>query len=387
MKVNDLLFLDRCCDLALLGGAAVSPNPRVGAVLVHQGRIIGEGFHQQAGGAHAEVECVRSVQPEDRPLIPEATLYVSLEPCCFHGRTPACTSLIQEQGIKEVVIGQIDQTAQVSGKGISILTSAGVNVRCFPEHLASQKVARERQVFATEKRPFIQLKYAQSADGFLAPLGNEAYWISSPQSRILTHRWRSRSGAILVGAKTVIQDNPQLNSRLYPGPDPLRIVVDPKGQCRGDELVFQKHSSNAPTLWLRPDAAIKSTVDQLEIIDLSKQLPAGKYWGKGLLQLIFERLHQKELHHLTVEGGAAILRLFIETGQWDEIVRFTNPQKYFVTGIEAPSLRLRAREPKAPTPTRVDNAQLDDPSIRKTVTAPEVQKIGGDILEVFYPQS
>ncbi|MEM7574946.1 MAG: bifunctional diaminohydroxyphosphoribosylaminopyrimidine deaminase/5-amino-6-(5-phosphoribosylamino)uracil reductase RibD [Bacteroidota bacterium] len=375
MKVNDLLFLDRCCDLARLGGAAVSPNPRVGAVLVYQGRIIGEGFHQQAGGAHAEVECVRSVQQEDRPLIPKATLYVSLEPCCFHGRTPACTSLIQEQGIKEVVIGQIDQTAEVSGKGISILTSAGVNVRSYPAHKGCQQVARERQVFATEKRPFVQLKYAQSADGFLAPLENTTYWISSPQSRILTHRWRSRSGAILVGAKTVIQDNPQLNSRLYPGPDPLRIVVDPKGQCSGKELVFQEQSSNAPTLWLRPDAAIESTADQLEIIDLSKRLPSNEYWGKGLLKFLFAILHQRELHQLTVEGGAAILRLFLEAGQWDEILRFTNPQKYFGAGVEAPSL------------TRLSGTQPDGQHIRGAVTAPEVQKIGGDILEVFYPRS
>ena len=355
MEASDLLFLNRCCDLARLGGAAVSPNPRVGAVLVYQGRIIGEGFHAQAGGPHAEVQCVHSVHLEDQPLIPHSTLYVSLEPCCFHGRTPACTDLILENGIRKVVIGQIDQTAAVSGKGIQILTSAGVSVRTYTQHQGCQKVALERQIFATQKRPYVQLKYAQTADGFLAPADQRPYWISSAESRILTHRWRTRTGAILVGANTVLKDDPQLNSRLYPGPDPLRIVVDPKGLCSGEERIFQSDSSKAPTLWLRPKMKAK-TKEQVEIYALSSN-PGQAIWGKELINIIFQLCHEKALHHLTVEGGSSMLELFLNGGYWDEITRFINPKKVFAKGLLAPQLDL---------------------------TPAEVQNIGGDTLEVFY---
>lgn len=218
-------FLRRCFDLAKLGAGNVSPNPMVGAVLVHQGRIIGEGFHSHYGGPHAEVEAVRSVSPSDQSLIRESTLYVSLEPCCVHGRTPPCTNLILDMGIPRVVISNLDESPGVNGKGIRLLEEAGVEVHTHVLEDEGLPYSRIRNTFVRNRRPYIVLKYARSADGFLGR-ENESVWLTNGISKRLVHKWRSEVDAILVGTQTLRVDDPGLTNRLYFGKSPIRLVLD-----------------------------------------------------------------------------------------------------------------------------------------------------------------
>lgn len=329
--MNDSAFLQRCFDLAKLGRGFVSPNPTVGAVLVHQGRIIGEGFHRRYGGPHAEVEAVRSVTASDRPFINESTLYVSLEPCCIFGRTPPCTNLILAEGIPRVVVAQRDLTPEVSGRGLSILQAAGVSVTEIPSE-PGLAVSLPRQFFVANKRPYIFLKFAQSADGFMAPAGDAPYWITHSISRRLVHRWRTQTGALLVGGRTVKRDNPQLTSRYFPGPHPLRVVVARSLETSKPKQVF---TDGLPTLLFSPEPPVNAP--GLEHIPLQ---PAQDW-----LELVLRELHQRRINHLTVEGGAEVLRRFIEANLWDEAVVFVGTNNYFRGGLPAPPL------PASPTTT------------------------------------
>ncbi|MEM6396363.1 MAG: bifunctional diaminohydroxyphosphoribosylaminopyrimidine deaminase/5-amino-6-(5-phosphoribosylamino)uracil reductase RibD [Bacteroidota bacterium] len=351
-SILDAIFLNRCCDLGHLAGPGSSPNPKVGAVLVYEGRIIGEGYHKLAGHAHAEVNCLASVKEADKHLIPDATIYISLEPCCFYGRTPACTDLILKSGIKKVVIGQLDQTPEVSGQGVDILRRAGIQVEMYPDHSGCRELAAERQVYVSEDRPYIILKWAQSADGFLAPKTGEKYWITSSLSRKLTHRWRAQTKAILVGAGTVLADDPSLTTRFYSGADPIRVIFDPKNRCRGNERVFINNST-ATTLWFKSEASSSEFSSSREVTDPA---PAGLAGAGGQLYknvkttleitlpqkeeewlpYILSELHQREINQLTVEGGAQTLNLFLKYHLWDEIRRLTGTEVRFGQGLAAP---------------------------------------------------
>lgn len=337
-------FLQRCCDLANLTDAGVSPNPRVGAVLVHGGRIIGEGLHARSGQAHAEVNCLAAVRPADRHLIPQSTLYVSLEPCCFYGRTPACTDLIQRNNIQRVVIGQRDMTAEVNGKGIDILRTAGVEVLEFPDFTPARRLVAPRQLFAAAGRPYVMLKYARSADGFLAPRGAANYWITAPPARRLVHFWRSRTNAIAVGAGTVIADDPRLDTRLYPGPSPLPIVFDPRNRIESTDLRLWRRTDGRRPLVFQTEPAT-SLVKIAEVVQLpkvdrdsfdwrsSKASVASRRW----LDLLHETLLDHDCNHLTVEGGAGLLGLYLAAGIWDEARVFTSRTVRFGAGLPAPS--------------------------------------------------
>ena len=309
---QDLSYLFRTVQLAELGDGRVLDSPRVGSLLVHDHKIIGEGYHKQAGSAHAEVNCLAAVSPADRHLIPKSTLYVSLEPCCVVGKTGACSTLILNAGIKTVVIGQRDSTPGVSGGSVELLRRAGLTVREYPDFAPAVAPYLHRHVLVTRARPYVLLKFAQSADGYLRPGDRTApYWITNPISRRLVHRWRARTNAIVIGARTLLDDDPLLTTRLWPGPNPLPIVVDPRSRASGQERIFRGKS--APLVYTP--------------VDLSQ----------SSLREMLEDLASRRLAHVTVEGGAALLSAFLEAGLWDEARVFTGSSR-FGGGLPAPRM-------------------------------------------------
>ncbi|CAH0999729.1 Riboflavin biosynthesis protein RibD [Neolewinella maritima] len=330
--MKNIDILGRTAQLASLADSRVRDNPRVGAVLLHEGRIIGEGYHQVAGQAHAEVNCLDSVAAADRSLIPESVMYVSLEPCCIKGRTPACTGLILKEHIRKVVFAQRDTTDEISGRGAGILREAGIRVKEYPDFGPTRATNAGRSVFTTEHRPFILLKYAQSADGFLRPKDRDrSYWITNPISRRLTHRWRTQTNAVLVGARTIIDDDPQLNARLFPGPDPRPVVIDLRDRLTGKEGIFQAGGQRPLVFTGRKAAKLKADTIEMKDKELSKKA----------FRRIMKKLYELKLGHVTVEGGATLLHAFLEHGLWDEARVFTGTGR-FGTGLPAPVLPATA---------------------------------------------
>lgn len=311
----------------MLGDGRVRDNPRVGAVLVHGDRIIGEGYHRIAGQGHAEVNCLASVRAEDRGLIPESTLYVSLEPCCIAGRSGACTTSIQRENIKTVVFAQRDPTPGVAGESVQIMQKAGIVVREYPDFEATKRPNKHRHTLVTLQRPYVTLKYARSTDGFIRPADREAaYWITDPLSRCLVHRWRAKTSAILVGGRTVVEDNPSLNTRLFPGPDPRPVIVDLRNRCTGKEKLFDG-SGEAPLVFasrLRPELSG-------EVVVMDESL------NKAALTQVLNKLVEQRLGNVTIEGGATLLNAFIAAGFWDEARVFTGTIR-FGSGLPAPHL-------------------------------------------------
>lgn len=288
MEVNDI-YMRRAISLALRGKFNVSPNPMVGAVIVSpDGKIIGEGYHRKCGEAHAEVNAIDAVK--DKELLRDCTLYVTLEPCSHYGHTPPCADLIIRMGIPRVVVGCLDTSAKVNGKGVQRLRDAGVEVvvGCLEEECRSLNVvfflAHE------ENRPFIVLKWAQSADGFIGAYCDpgERVSISTPLTSMLVHRIRSFTDAIMVGSGTVILDNPMLTVRKWPGKSPLRVVLDRRKRLSGNCNIF---SGDAKTLVVTDDKPLKEIVKDL-------------YANHGVTSLL-------------VEGGTHLLQSFIDEGLWD----------------------------------------------------------------------
>lgn len=341
-------FLLRCAQLAALATGLVGDSPRVGAVLVHHGRIIGEGYHRRAGGAHAEVNCLAAVAEPDRPLIAGATLYVSLEPCCIAGRTGACTDVICRQGIRKVVFAQRDATRGVDGNSVRILTAAGIEVLEFPDFAPTLAVNAHRRILTLEDRPRVTLKWAQSTDGYLRPADrNQRYWITNPVSCRLVHRWRADTSAILVGGRTVVDDDPALTTRLFPGPNAVPVVLDPRDRVTGRERLFQGVGER-PILFagtVRTDVA-------------ADVVPVGSRLNEGACTQVLGELAKRGVGQLTVEGGAAVLRAFLAAGVWDEARVFTGRSR-FGGGVAAPKL----------------------PGVKLV----SVQNVCGDRLEVFAP--
>ena len=325
-------FIRRCFDLARLGAGKVSPNPMVGAVLVHQGRIIGEGYHRQYGGAHAEVEAIRSAGDAGRPLLPHCTLYVSLEPCCVFGRTPPCTNLIIEMGIPRVVIANLDQSPEVNGMGIRQLEEAGVEVHVGILAEEGQPFCEMRNTFVSKKRPYVILKYAVSADGFLGP-GDRPLWMTNEVSKRLVHKWRSETDAILAGPNTLLADNPALTNRYFNGKSPLRLVLDKTGSLPRNLKVF---NGVAPTWVFTENPSVYAWAPApVRIIDTP--------FGDGLVPFVLKSLAEGKVTSLMVEGGQKTLNRFLEGGYWDEARVFTAPVKLGsgVPGPKIPSMPLK----------------------------------------------
>ncbi len=325
MLAENKKYIQRCLDLARLGTGRVSPNPLVGAVLVYQDRVIGEGFHQRHGGPHAEVNAINSVREEDRQYIARSTLYVSLEPCCIYGKTPPCSTLIIENKIPKVVIAALDQTPGVDGASIELLRKAGVEVTYGVLEKEGQLLSVIRNTFVRKKRPYIFLKYAQTADGFIGKYG-EQVWISNKLSKRLTHKWRSEIAAILVGTNTAVIDNPQLNTRHYFGPSPLRIALDRQLKIPPNAHLLDQ---TVPTWIIHEQLNCPKDGTNLKYIRLQ--------FDQTLLPSLLQLLYEAGKSSLLVEGGARLLQSFITQGLWDAAYVFISKQ-YLLEGIAAPSL-------------------------------------------------
>ena len=316
----------RALELAENGSGYVSPNPKVGCVIVHQGKIIGEGWHQEYGGPHAEVNAVNSVKNQD--LLAESTVYVSLEPCAHWGKTPPCANLLVENKVKKVVIAANDSNPLVGGKGIGILKNAGIEV----ETGVLEKEARwQNRRFFTQiekNRPYVILKWAQTHDGFVARPNFDSKWISNSQSRQLVHKWRAEEDAILVGKNTARYDNPSLNIRDWVGKNPIRIVIDSRLELSPDLNLFDRTLST-----LVFNTSLEKKEENLEWIQMEKITPIN----------ILESLHTRKIQSLIVEGGSQVLNQFIQTGHWDECRVFTSTSQ-FEEGIPAPKLNQNPSE-------------------------------------------
>lgn len=319
---QDELYMRRAIELAEWGRGKVSPNPMVGCVIVHENKIIGEGYHQVYGGPHAEPNAINSVANQD--LLSESTVYVSLEPCAHWGKTPPCTNLLVEKKVKKVVIGAIDSNPLVGGKGVQILKQAGIEVVTG----VLEKNVREQNkrffTFIEKKRPYVILKWAQTRDGFVARENFDSKWISNAYSRQLVHKWRSEEDAILVGTSTAKHDNPQLNVRDWEGKDPVRIVLDRNLILDRSLHLFDNAQ---PTICYNQVKSEK--FENLDLVQLKS--------GFGVKEVL-EDLYQRKIQSLIVEGGAQVLKSFIENELWDEARVFTG-QVQFGNGISAPLIK------------------------------------------------
>ncbi|MCW4468439.1 bifunctional diaminohydroxyphosphoribosylaminopyrimidine deaminase/5-amino-6-(5-phosphoribosylamino)uracil reductase RibD [Flavobacterium sp. MFBS3-15] len=336
--MNHEIYMQRCLELAQNGLRAAMPNPSVGAVLVHEGRVIGEGHTSPYGGPHGEVNCINSVAEADRHLIPEATLYVSLEPCSHHGKTPPCCDLIIRRQIQNIIVGTVDPNEKVAGNGIKKLREAGKEVTVGILEKECREINRRFFTFHEKLRPYVILKWAESADGFLSPSkksfgGSVAgsreekkpVWITNSYSRQLVHKWRSEEAAILVGTQTVLDDNPQLDVRDWTGPDPVRIVLDRTGRISGDHSVKNQK--------------IKTIVltEKTDLTNLENLLYENVPFDSNLPKAIMEALHRHNLLSVIVEGGRQTLQTFIDAGLWDE-ARVFKGRAVFNDGTKAPIL-------------------------------------------------
>ncbi len=306
--------MTRCLQLARQGLGKARPNPSVGCVIVHQGKIIGEGFTSPYGGPHAEVNAIESVEQKDQ--LPHSDLYVTLEPCNHYGKTPPCTELIKASGIKTVYVGCTDPNPNVNGSGAETLQADGIEVVVGVLKELCEQHHKRFLCYHQKNRPYIILKWAQTKNGFIAPADksrNEPVWISNRWSRQLVHKWRTEEQAILVGANTVLVDNPKLTARDWSGLNPIRIVMERSNSISKEYDIFNDESE---TMVLEPD-----------------EFEGGNSWP----QQLGSKLYDKKVTSLIVEGGAKTLNAFIRSGLWDEARVFIGDVE-FNSGIQAPDI-------------------------------------------------
>lgn len=319
-------YIQRCFDLARMAEGCTSPNPMVGAVLVHQQRIIGEGYHVYYGGPHAEVNAVASVKADDRMLIPGATLYVSLQPCSIFGKTPPCTDLIIREKIKKVVISCLDHTPEVLANGLQILRAQGVEVVQNVLKQKGEELALPRNRAVQLSRPYLVLKMALSIEGNYAPADLSKSWLSNPMSRRLTHRWRAEADAILIGTNSVISDDSALDNRFYFGKSPLKIVLDQHARIPTTAKVFQRGS----TLLISQNAVKEMYPAQVEHLHL--------VWDEQFWENLLPILYGRKIGILLIEGGGKVWGDLLRQQLWDEI-RVLQSASPLPHGISAPKIQ------------------------------------------------
>jgi diaminohydroxyphosphoribosylaminopyrimidine deaminase/5-amino-6-(5-phosphoribosylamino)uracil reductase len=328
--MSDEFYMQRCLALAALGMGDVSPNPMVGCVIVHDEVIIGEGYHQQFGGAHAEVNAIQSVitkyQESAPSLLKDATAYVNLEPCAHFGKTPPCADLLVKHQLKKVVIGNTDPFSNVNGKGIEKLKAAGIQVTVGV--LAAECSFFNRRFFTriNAQRPFIILKWAETADGYFAPLIPAQKWISGPQAKQLSQQWRGEEDAILIGKQTALIDNPQLTNRTDKGKNPIRIVIDRELSIPQSHHIFNDAAKTI--VFNEIKTAVVQNIHYVEMEDM-------RYY---LAQKIAFQLYLMDIQSVIIEGGVNILNQFIAANLWDE-TRILKSKSYWNSGIKAPQIK------------------------------------------------
>ena len=316
--------MSRCIALAKNGLGTTYPNPMVGSVIVYEGKIIGEGWHKKAGEPHAEVNAVNSVQ--DKSLLKKATIYVSLEPCSHFGKTPPCCDLIIKNKIPNVVIGTVDPNIMVAGNGIKKLIEAGIHVTIGILEDECNELNKRFFTFHQKKRPYIILKWAQSQDGFIAPLEKlekKPVWITNTYSRQLVHKWRTEEQAILVGTQTVIDDNPKLNARDWHGNNPVRIVLDQNNRIPKENAVFDNQTKTI--VFTNSENTISKENTIFEVIDFKQ----------NIAKQIVDSLYKHNIQSVIIEGGLQTLQTFIDANLWDEARVFTGKTN-LEKGIKAP---------------------------------------------------
>jgi diaminohydroxyphosphoribosylaminopyrimidine deaminase/5-amino-6-(5-phosphoribosylamino)uracil reductase len=323
-------FMRRCLILAKKGLGNTSPNPMVGCVIVHNNLIIGEGYTSPYGGNHAEVNAINSVK--DKRELQKATLYVSLEPCSHYGKTPPCTDLIVKHKIKEVIIGTIDDNSLVSGKGIEHLKKYGCEVNVGILEWECREINKRFFTFHNKKRPYVILKWAETKDGFIDRLREDRSernpnWISNKISQQLVHKWRSEESSVLVGTNTVINDDPRLNVRRWAGNNPVRLILDNTLRIPHDFHVFD--GSVKTIVFTSSKSMFEKEKDNivLEYINYADSIP----------RQICDKLYEKNIQSVIIEGGAQILQSFIYDKLWDEARIFIGTSS-FGKGLKAPKI-------------------------------------------------
>lgn len=332
-RPSDLPYMQRCLQLARCGAGSTSPNPMVGAVLVCAGRIIGEGYHIRAGEPHAEVNAIGSVKECDRHLIPESTMYVSLEPCSHYGKTPPCCDLIISESIARVVVAVGDPNIQVNGRGIARMRNSGIEVSVGVLEVESYRLNRAFFTSVSQNRPMVVLKWAQSADGFIDRVRDDgsALCISSAVSRVAVHRLRSCADAILVGRRTAQLDNPALDVRLWAGKSPIRLVLDKEGKLPLSLKLFDNSQKTIVYTQNVREVLCGGNVEQV-VLDFSQ----------NIVPQILSHLHSISVRTLLVEGGALLLQSFIDASLWDVARVEVNAGICVGAGVLAPELPVGA---------------------------------------------
>ncbi len=319
--------MQRCLELAIKGRARVKPNPMVGCVIVHNNKIIGESYHKEYGHAHAEVNAINSVK--EKELLKESTLFVNLEPCAHHGKTPPCADLIVEKKLKRVVIGCKDSFAKVAGKGIERMRKAGIDVEVGVLEDKSIELNKAFFTYHSKKRPYIILKWAQTLDSYIDvirkpndPIGIN--WITHPNLRMIVHKWRSEESAIMVGAGTAINDNPRLDTREWYGKNPLRILISQYNKINFSSKLLD---DSIPTIVFTDKEVDNNSKTEFINIDFHNET----------IKQVLDILYIREIQSIIVEGGQQLLQSFIDEKLWDE-ARVLIGDKTFGDGLSAPKL-------------------------------------------------
>lgn len=321
--MNDEIYIRRCIELAQKALGNTYPNPLVGSVIINNGKIIGEGFHKKAGEPHAEINAINSIREEDKHLIPESTIYVSLEPCAHFGKTPPCALKIVELGFKKVVVGAMDSHDKVNGKGKKIITDAGIEVVSSVLENECRELNKRFFTYHEKKRPFIILKWAESADGFMDQ-DFKPTQISNSLSKQFVHQMRSEEHAILIGKNTALHDNPSLTVREIEGRNPIRILIDHNLDIPEN---FTIYNDEAETIIFN---SIKNSEDKhLKFIKIEKE---------NSLNQILEKLYELQIQSVIIEGGRFTLQQFIDQNLWDETIIFKNQNLNLENGTKAPDL-------------------------------------------------
>jgi diaminohydroxyphosphoribosylaminopyrimidine deaminase/5-amino-6-(5-phosphoribosylamino)uracil reductase len=324
--------MQRCLELAVKGLGNVAPNPMVGCVIVCDGEIVAEGYHEQYGSGHAEPNAIKQVSDA---ILKKSTLYVTLEPCSHHGKTPPCADLIINKGVKKVVIGNLDSNPLVSGRGIQKLKEAGIEVEYRVLDKECKELNKRFFTFHEKKRPYIILKWAQTQDGFISriplPKNKEDNWITGKESKDLVHQWRGEESAILIGYNTALVDNPLLTTRLVEGKNPVRLIIDKNLDLPNNLNIF---NNDAKTIVFN---SIKSSDDDnIRYVRIDFQ---------NMIQEILNECYVLNISSVIIEGGTKTINEFIQKNTWDEARLFVNPNKVFKQGIAAPVISFNQSAP------------------------------------------